>query len=228
MAAVAGLVTTVIFQSSYDGIGPNGPCDADCRVAADRSWRIIVGIGAIPACLAMYYRITIPETPRYTFDVQHDVDRADADIRAYISHGRPKEAVSTNQNSEIPPSPLAIPKASWADAKSFFLQPHNMRALIGTAMSWFFLVSSLLRQIGSFTSINTARISRIMESDLITTLCYRPSAMPLASLCITGSEIKPSGSSSSPAPALSRDTGAPYSLSTHLDASRCRCLASSP
>ncbi|EGX88172.1 phosphate:H+ symporter [Cordyceps militaris CM01] len=138
MAAVVALITTVAFQGSYDGIGPNGTCDAACRVAADRSWRIIVGVGAIPACLAMYYRITIPETPRYTFDVQHDVDRADADIRAYVSSTRPKDVVSTN-NAHYHSSTLSIPKASWADAKEFFLKPHNMRAMVGTTLSWFFL-----------------------------------------------------------------------------------------
>ncbi|TQV92804.1 phosphate:H+ symporter [Cordyceps javanica] len=138
MAAVVGLITAVIFQDAYDGIGPSGPCDAACRMAADRSWRIIVGVGAIPACLAMYYRITIPETPRYTFDVQHDVDRADADIRAYVSSSRPKDNVSTS-NNHLQPSALSVPKASWADAKEFFLKPHNLRALIGTTLSWFFL-----------------------------------------------------------------------------------------
>ncbi|OAR02129.1 hypothetical protein LLEC1_04902 [Akanthomyces lecanii] len=138
MAAVVALLTTVAFQDAYDGIGPDGPCDAACRVAADRSWRIIVGVGAIPACLAMYYRITIPETPRYTFDVQHDVDRADADIRAYVSSTRPKDTASAI-NTHLSPSALSVPRASWADAKEFFLKPHNLRAIIGTTLSWFFL-----------------------------------------------------------------------------------------
>ncbi|KAJ3477263.1 hypothetical protein NLG97_g8885 [Lecanicillium saksenae] len=138
MAAVVGLITTVAFRGAYEGIGADGPCDAACRIAADRSWRIIVGVGAIPACLAMYYRITIPETPRYTFDVQHDVDRADADIRAYVSSTRPKDTVS-NIHTHLHRSELAVPQASWADAKEFFLKPHNLRALLGTALSWFFL-----------------------------------------------------------------------------------------
>lgn len=139
LAAVVGLLTTIAFQGSYSGIGPNGPCDGACRVAADRSWRIIVGVGAIPACIVMWYRITIPETPRYTFDVQHDVDAADADIRAYVSSGRLKDPSSTSKRNNRY-STLDVPKASWADAKKFFLQPRNMRALIGTTLSWFFLV----------------------------------------------------------------------------------------
>ncbi|KAJ6788755.1 hypothetical protein PWT90_03306 [Aphanocladium album] len=111
MAAVVGLITTVAFRSAYEGISGDGPCDASCRIAADRSWRIIVG---------------------------HDVDRADADIRAYVSSTRPKDTVSS-ANIHLQQSELAVPKASWADAKEFFLRPHNLRALIGTTLSWFFL-----------------------------------------------------------------------------------------
>ncbi|KAL8352554.1 hypothetical protein RB601_002732 [Gaeumannomyces tritici] len=60
-------------------------CGVDCQTAADRSWRLIVGAGALPACFALYYRITIPETPRYTFDVAQDIEKADADIKAYMA-----------------------------------------------------------------------------------------------------------------------------------------------
>lgn len=84
MSSVVALITTVAFKDAYINIKDETQCDTACRIAADRSWRIIVGVGAIPACLALYYRITIPETPRYTFDVQHDVEKADADIRAYV------------------------------------------------------------------------------------------------------------------------------------------------
>ncbi len=138
MAAVVALITTFVFQESYQGIDPDGMCNAACKAAADRSWRIIVGVGAIPACLAMYYRVTIPETPRYTFDVQHDINRADADIRAYVYKN---EQTDTTADSHHPNnSTLHIPKASWADAMAYFRQPQNLRAIIGTTLSWFFLV----------------------------------------------------------------------------------------
>ena len=42
-------------------------------------WRIILGFGAIPGSFALYYRLTIPETPRYTFDVKHNIVKAVAD-----------------------------------------------------------------------------------------------------------------------------------------------------
>ena len=38
----------------------------------------------MPASLALYYRLTIPETPRYTFDVARDVEKAKEDVEAYM------------------------------------------------------------------------------------------------------------------------------------------------
>ena len=32
----------------------------------DFVWRIVIGVGAIPGLVALYFRLTIPETPRYT------------------------------------------------------------------------------------------------------------------------------------------------------------------
>ncbi|KAK7748882.1 hypothetical protein SLS53_000906 [Cytospora paraplurivora] len=84
-AAMIALVVTVAFRDSFLGIATEQDCDYACQTAADRCWRIIVGVGALPAIFALYYRITIPETPRYTFDVAHDIEKADADIKAYVS-----------------------------------------------------------------------------------------------------------------------------------------------
>jgi PHS family inorganic phosphate transporter-like MFS transporter len=113
-------------------------------MAADRAWRIIVGVGAIPACLALYYRITIPETPRYTFDVQNDVEKADADIKAYVSSKSNSDYERRFSRSRISDTSLDIPRASWADVFAYFGEWKNFKILIGTTMSWFFLVCPML------------------------------------------------------------------------------------
>ena len=41
----------------------------------DYVWRIIVGIGALPGLVAIYYRLTIPETPRYTMEIKGDIKK---------------------------------------------------------------------------------------------------------------------------------------------------------
>lgn len=140
--ALIALITTHAFESALSPVSSESNCDASCRVAADRSWRIIVGVGAVPACFAMYYRITIPETPRYTFDVQNDIEKADADIRAYVAskaRGEFDELQQIRLKKLAGPS-LSVPKASWADLFTYFGAWGNLKVLIGTTMSWFFLV----------------------------------------------------------------------------------------
>ncbi|PWI71406.1 phosphate:H+ symporter [Purpureocillium lilacinum] len=140
MSSVVALITTVAFKDAYINIKDETQCDTACRIAADRSWRIIVGVGAIPACLALYYRITIPETPRYTFDVQHDVEKADADIRAYVqSKASGDYEANRNSGARVAETSLNVPRASWADVFAYFGQWKNLKVLIGTTLSWFFL-----------------------------------------------------------------------------------------
>jgi PHS family inorganic phosphate transporter-like MFS transporter len=59
-AAIVALIVTVAFKESFINIAGPESCDYACQVAADRSWRIIVAAGGVPACIALYYRATIP------------------------------------------------------------------------------------------------------------------------------------------------------------------------
>ncbi|KAI9933519.1 acid phosphatase pho5 [Aspergillus wentii] len=140
-AAIIALIVTAGFKSSLETASSVSKCDGVCQLAVDKMWRVVIGFGAVPACIALYYRLTIPETPRYTFDVARDIIKADVDVRAYIegkNEGHPDEVqrVATRQDSA---SDLAIPKASWSDFWTHYLQWKNGRVLLGTAGSWFFL-----------------------------------------------------------------------------------------
>jgi PHS family inorganic phosphate transporter-like MFS transporter len=53
----------------------------------DTIWRWVVGVGAIPAVIAIIFRLTIPESPRYTLDVDNDGARALRDTRDYYNIG---------------------------------------------------------------------------------------------------------------------------------------------
>lgn len=139
-AALCALVVTVAFKSQTDGVA-NDACNDGCRTAVDRMWRIVIGFGAVPASIALYYRLTIPETPRYTFDVERDVEKAAADAKAFQegqASGDPDEItrIEAKQNAE---KELAIPKASWADFFNHYGQWRYGKILLGTAGSWFFL-----------------------------------------------------------------------------------------
>ena len=74
------------FKHAFIGAGSSAACYNNdvCRLAADKIWRTIVAFGFLPAVAALYFSLTIPETPRYTLDVGLDEHSARADIQALI------------------------------------------------------------------------------------------------------------------------------------------------
>ena len=140
-AAMIALIVTSGFKHSLLSAKDQASCDGVCKLAVDKMWRVIIGFGAVPGCIALYYRLTIPETPRYTFDVARDVEKAGEDTKAYIqgqSEGHPDEIrrVTAFQDSA---HRLEIPKASWSDFFRHYSQWRHGKVLLGTAGSWFFL-----------------------------------------------------------------------------------------
>ncbi|CEJ61507.1 Putative Phosphate:H symporter [Penicillium brasilianum] len=140
-AAIVALIVTAGFKESLQTAKDVAHCSGVCQLAIDKMWRTLIGFGAVPACAALYYRLTIPETPRYTFDVSRDILKADEDIRAYIKghpEGHPDEIqrirVLRNESIEF-----LAPKASWADFRQHYGEWKNFKVLLGTAGSWFFL-----------------------------------------------------------------------------------------
>lgn len=105
-------------------------------------WRILIGFGAVPACIALYYRLTIPETPRYTFDVARDVEKAGDDVEAYMagkSEAGNVDEVARAQGRIAGAETMTVPKASFKDFIHFYSQWKNGKILLGTAGSWFVL-----------------------------------------------------------------------------------------
>jgi PHS family inorganic phosphate transporter-like MFS transporter len=140
-AAIIALIVTAGFKGSLESATKASTCTGACQPAVDKMWRVIIGFGAVPGCIALYYRLTIPETPRYTFDVARDVEKAGADAKAYMngqSEGNLDEiqrATTMVQASHA----LEIPKASFKDFIHHYGKWKHGKILLGTAGSWFFL-----------------------------------------------------------------------------------------
>ena len=92
-------------------------------------WRLLIGLGSVPAAVALYFRLTIPETPRFTMDIERNIEQASHDISNVIH-----EQVYHNLESVVR---IQAPKASVADFKAYFGQPKNFKVLFATAYSWF-------------------------------------------------------------------------------------------
>ena len=140
-AGIITLIVTAGFKDSLSTAVLPAACYGICRSAVDKMWRVIIGFGAVPGCIALYYRLTIPETPRYTFDVSRDVVKAGSDIKAYLAdtpEGVPDEINRVQAMREQAPQ-MEIPKASWSDFWHHYSQWKYGKVLLGTMGSWFFL-----------------------------------------------------------------------------------------
>ncbi|KAK5090689.1 acid phosphatase pho5 [Lithohypha guttulata] len=140
-AAIIALIVATGFKGSLESAAKVQNCSGVCGLAVDKMWRIIIGFGAVPGCIALYFRLTIPETPRYTFDVARDAEKAVEDVKAYTSglpEGKPDEVsrAAVLQDSRVRLDP---PKASWGDFWRHYGQWRHGKVLLGTAGSWFFL-----------------------------------------------------------------------------------------
>lgn len=58
--------------------------DVECFRAIDRLWRLVIGIGIIPAVIALAFRFTIPESPRYTLDILQNTKATLEDTANYF------------------------------------------------------------------------------------------------------------------------------------------------
>jgi PHS family inorganic phosphate transporter-like MFS transporter len=99
-------------------------------VPNDLAWRLMLGLGALPAASVIYLRRKIQETPRYTLSVKGDVAAA-ATAVAWVTGQQP----ITTPNGSRPtarPAPVCAPRARLT-SKPFLLR------LIGTAGSWFLM-----------------------------------------------------------------------------------------
>lgn len=117
----------------------------------DSIWRWVIGVGAIPALIAIIYRISIPESPRYTMDVDRDGKRALLDIRRHRARAADQPAdLAAAQAAAIEeivrqgahPGGAAIEKPNyftWPKVKEFLFTEGNWRYLIATSMCWFLL-----------------------------------------------------------------------------------------
>lgn len=142
-AGIIALILVAAYKSKLEHF-TGATCDAECIRACDQMWRVLIGMGCVPGCVALYFRLTIPESPRYTFDVEVDINKAAADAAKFTSgeHGN----ADTEDIARLERAPTAVeameikpPAASFGDFCRHFRQWKHMKIILGTSLSWFFL-----------------------------------------------------------------------------------------
>lgn len=130
----------------------------------DHVWRICLAVGLLPAFAAVYYRLRIPESPRFTKDVQGDDEKALRDAHAFLEtkaetdeYAAGKTSADGQTSSNESTASVAAPREakfdhSWVQFKQFFGQWKNAKLLMGTAGTWF-LIDVALYGLGLNNSI---------------------------------------------------------------------------
>jgi PHS family inorganic phosphate transporter-like MFS transporter len=126
-AALVGFIIVAAFKNSVI----HDPAATHKHI--DFMWRLLIGLGCVPGCVALYFRLTIPETPRFTMDIERNVEQAALDIQNVMAHG----------NSQVDPDAaitrVQAPKASRRDFLAYISKWENGKILLGTSYSWFAL-----------------------------------------------------------------------------------------
>jgi MFS transporter, PHS family, inorganic phosphate transporter len=80
-AAIVSAICLVAFKPQIQRDTSANP------VHLDFVWRLIIGLGAVPGAIALYFRLTIPETPRFTMDIERNVRQASQDVDTFLTTG---------------------------------------------------------------------------------------------------------------------------------------------
>jgi PHS family inorganic phosphate transporter-like MFS transporter len=106
---VGPLVAVVLLESGLSG---------------NLTWRLLLGLGALPAAGVVYLRSKMPESPRYLAQVKGETDRAAQELSNF------SEGVVSGSNS----ASVASKRMRLGE---FLTNPRMLLLVLGTAGSWF-------------------------------------------------------------------------------------------
>jgi PHS family inorganic phosphate transporter-like MFS transporter len=137
------LVGTVFAMQGFGLLA--GPAIASIFIGAGvsngLSWRLMLGLGAIPAASVIYLRRRIRETPRYALGVQGDVDAA-AEAVLWVTGDRPLNGNSNgngNGNSDGKTATTNGVTGGRGRVRARLTAKPFLLRLVGTAGSWFLI-----------------------------------------------------------------------------------------
>ncbi|KAH8701555.1 major facilitator superfamily domain-containing protein, partial [Talaromyces proteolyticus] len=132
-AALVGLVV-LLSLGAKNNLQNLASTDPESKRCVDSIWRIVIGTGVGPALIAILFRVTIPESPRYTLDVDRDGQRALEDTKGYYRGHHSDDDDDDERIVEDRPKFF-----SFTDLHEYFITQGNWHFLAGTTACWFFL-----------------------------------------------------------------------------------------
>ncbi|HET6965296.1 MAG TPA: MFS transporter, partial [Acidimicrobiales bacterium] len=121
----------------------------------DLTWRILLGLGAIPAASVVYLRAKMPESPRFQARVRGDAERAASQLQVFA-------------DGAIKASTVAADRAHHMGLREFLRNRRMLTLVLGTAGTWFLFdyayygntlsLPSILKQVAPHAGIETKLI----------------------------------------------------------------------
>ncbi|KAJ3066968.1 hypothetical protein HDU98_009786 [Podochytrium sp. JEL0797] len=138
MQGIGIMVGGIVYVATLAGLKQR---IQDDYTVLDTVWRIALGFGILPAVGAIYFRLTIPETPRFTVDVIGNRAQAEADVVKVMEMNTNATNVVSKWENGTTSAAVTVPEKqnSWAEFALYFGQWKNMKTLVGTAYCWFAL-----------------------------------------------------------------------------------------
>ncbi|KAI0671903.1 inorganic phosphate transporter [Trametes maxima] len=128
-ATLFAFIIVSAYKHSFMDDDPSGVLHS-----LDQIWRLVIGLGCIPGAIALYFRLTIPETPRFTIDIERNIKMAERDLSVLLV-----DSETYTVDADAVDQRVVARQATKLDFRSYFARWSNMKILIGTAYSWFAL-----------------------------------------------------------------------------------------
>ncbi|HUD69862.1 MAG TPA: MFS transporter [Acidimicrobiales bacterium] len=119
-------------------------------MSSSLTWRVLLGLGAIPAAAVLYLRAKMPESPRFQARVKGDAARAAAELHRFTA-------------GSIDASSATVAPNRLMGLREFLTNPRMLVLLVGTAGSWFLFdyayygntlsLPSILKQVSPHASL---------------------------------------------------------------------------
>lgn len=164
-----GYLVTMVF--AMQGLGLLvGPLVAASLLSTgiphDLVWRLMLGLGAVPAASVIYLRRKLPETPRFLVAMKGDDEAASAVVESLVGMPVGRSAVAE------PPGPGRRRQSMW--------NRKNLVRLIGAAGSWFLIDVAFYGNSVSSQVIMKALLpgAALVTTVLVTALVFLVAAVP--------------------------------------------------
>ncbi len=93
-------------------------------ISSDLTWRILLGLGALPAASVLYLRARMPESPRFQARVRGDTERAVQQLQAFAE-------------GAIEASNVVVDQTRHMGLRQFLCNRKMLTLIAGTAGTWF-------------------------------------------------------------------------------------------